>query len=346
MSRILIVRFSALGDVAMTIPVIASCAVQYPDHEITVLTRDAFLPLFINLPSNVSTLGVDLKNEYNGFWGIIKLSKKLHSLKFDYVIDLHSVLRTKIIRLYLSFWGIKFAAINKGRTEKRKLTQRKKKKLIILKSSFERYYAVFQKLDFCFEYKFTSVFQNNDQKKISFHTEALEEKGNNKWIGIAPFAKHKGKVFPLEKMEKIVEYLSKKEKLQILLFGGGTAEKELTEKWEKRFENTISLTGKFNLEQELQIISNLDVMLSMDSANMHLASLVNVPVVSIWGATHPYAGFLGWQQSESNIIQTDLACRPCSVYGQKPCFRGDYACMNNIDLKSITQLLEINLFKA
>jgi len=78
-------------------------------------------------------------------------------------------------------------------------------------------------------------------------------------------------------------------------------------------------------------MSYLDVMLSMDSANMHLASLVNTEVISIWGQTHPYAGFLGWKQLPVNTIQCeDLACRPCSVYGNKECYRKDFACMNNI----------------
>ena len=77
-------------------------------------------------------------------------------------------------------------------------------------------------------------------------------------------------------------------------------------------------------------MSHLDVMLSMDSANMHLASLTGIPVVSVWGATHPMAGFLGYNQDPENVIQIDLECRPCSIYGNKPCQRGDYACLQNI----------------
>jgi ADP-heptose:LPS heptosyltransferase len=73
----------------------------------------------------------------------------------------------------------------------------------------------------------------------------------------------------------------------------------------------------------------------MDSSNMHLASLTGIPVVSIWGATHPYAGFLGYGQTEENAIQLNLECRPCSIYGQKPCLRGDYACIQNITPQTI-----------
>jgi ADP-heptose:LPS heptosyltransferase len=345
MTRILVVRLSAMGDVAMTIPVISSFATQYPDCQITVLTRKSFLPLFFNLPSNVKFIGVDFKDEYKGISGILKLARRLEAEKFDYVVDLHSVLRTILIRLYLGLFGAKSASIDKGRREKKLLTRRYNKDLKPLKSSFDRYSDVFQRLGFTFDYTFTSIFSNNHLKDITFLTDQWEVKGTNQWVGIAPFAKHEGKILPLMHTEKLIEYLSNKHHLKILLFGGGSSEKQITEKWQTQFKNTFSLTGKFNLEQELLIISNLDLMVSMDSANMHLASLVNVPVVSIWGATHPYAGFLGWKQSENNIIQSDIQCRPCSVYGQKVCYRGDYACMNNLDLRSITNVIEFNLRK-
>jgi ADP-heptose:LPS heptosyltransferase len=92
--------------------------------------------------------------------------------------------------------------------------------------------------------------------------------------------------------------------------------------------------------QELILMSHLDVMISMDSANMHLASLTNIPVVSVWGATHPYAGFLGWKQSPDNAVQIDLPCRPCSIYGNKPCLRGDFSCMKNISPDLIVNRVE------
>jgi ADP-heptose:LPS heptosyltransferase len=85
-----------------------------------------------------------------------------------------------------------------------------------------------------------------------------------------------------------------------------------------------------SLYREALLMSHLHVMLTMDSANMHLAALVNTPVLSIWGATHPFAGFLGWRQSLENVIQVDMACRPCSIYGSKPCSKGDYPCLNRI----------------
>ena len=90
-------------------------------------------------------------------------------------------------------------------------------------------------------------------------------------------------------------------------------------------------------------MQHLDVMVSMDSANMHLASLVATPVVSVWGATHPYAGFMGWNQKMDNAVQLNMRCRPCSIFGNKPCQRGDYACLTAIKPDVIINKVEENL---
>jgi len=87
-------------------------------------------------------------------------------------------------------------------------------------------------------------------------------------------------------------------------------------------------------------------MISMDSANMHLASLFGVPVVSVWGATHPFAGFMGFGQSPDRAVQIDdLECRPCSVFGNKPCFRGDHACMEWITPERVLEKVGQVLYK-
>jgi ADP-heptose:LPS heptosyltransferase len=100
-------------------------------------------------------------------------------------------------------------------------------------------------------------------------------------------------------------------------------------------KNVTSLVSRFELKKELILMSHLDVMLSMDSANMHLAFLTHTPVVSIWGATHPYAGFSGLQVEGSEIVQVPMDCRPCSIYGNKPCYKGNYECMYNIQPQDI-----------
>lgn len=337
MSKLLVIRFSAFGDVAMCIPVLYSFAGQHPDLSIYFLSRKGFEGLFQNKPENLFFMGIDL-NEYKGIAGLQSLYEKLKQEDFDYVADFHGVLRSNFLRFRFKLNGVKTALIDKGRKEKQALTRKNAKVFRALESSFTRYKKVLEALGFEFEINFESIYQTAkpDYEKL------LEKTGEKteKWIGIAPFAKHEGKTYPIGQMENVAAHFSKIKDVKIFLFGGGKTEQELLAKWQNRYPNIFSYVGQLSLEQELQLISLMDVMLTMDSANMHLASLVATKVVSVWGATHPFAGFLGWHQSVDNLIQIDLSCRPCSVFGNKACFRGDYACMREISPEMIIQKIE------
>ena len=99
---------------------------------------------------------------------------------------------------------------------------------------------------------------------------------------------------------------------------------------ERTYPNVTALYGKVRFAGEMDLIANLDCVVTMDSLVMHLASLVATPVVSVWGATHPGLGFLGYGVSPGNVLQADMACRPCSVFGNKPCRYGDYRCLKAV----------------
>lgn len=324
LKKILVTRFSSMGDVAMTVPVLKNVLNQNHDLEIIFVSRPFFDPFFQNI-ERLSFLPIDLNKDYKGIYGLYRLSKRLKKERFDAYIDLHNVLRTKVIRFFLYFSVDKIACLNKGRKEKKKLTRKKNKILRPLKTSFERYADVFRKLNIPVNLK-----KLHNQKKTPLSS-SLREKASfdpsKKHLGIAPFAKHKAKMYPVDRIKKVIVSLSKNDEIQIFLFGGGEEEQKSMEKIAKEYPNTINLAGKMDLYEELALISHLDLMFSMDSANMHLASLLNIPVVSFWGATHPYAGFMGYGQTEKNAIQRNLSCRPCSVYGNKLCWRGDWACL-------------------
>ncbi len=326
MANILILRFSAIGDVAMTVPVVDSLARQYPDDHFTVVSQRFLAPLFAYCPPNVQFFGVDLKNEYKGVAGMFRLYKKLSAQGFDAVADLHDVLRTKLLRFFFACSGVAVKHIDKGRKEKKQLTRKKNKIQKQLKPSTERYADVFRALNYPIHVDFRSIFgiSRGDFRKIEFFVGAK----TGKWIGIAPFAKHQGKIYPLERTEEVLVHFSSNPDITIFLFGG-KEEKALLEQWGEKYGCMVP-AGKLSLTEELILISHLDLMYSMDSANMHLASIVAIPVVSVWGATHPFAGFYGYNQPEEYAVQTDLFCRPCSVYGNKPCYRKDTACLMEI----------------
>lgn len=301
----------------MTVPVFREFLEQNPDVEIVMVSRNNFESLFADIP-NVIFHGIDL-DDYKGFLGIRRLAKELLKLyKPDYVADLHDVIRSKILDKIYVRKGLKVFKINKGKEEKENLTDVWNLDKTQLKRTVERYADVFRDMGF----------------KVELSHQLRPKSNQKSGIGFAPFAQHKGKMLPLEKSFELVKILA--EKNTVYFFGGGKKETETLESWEKQIPNTKSLAGKLNLSEELHRISQLEVMISMDSANMHLASIVGTRCVSIWGATHPYAGFLGFGQSENDVVQiNDLTCRPCSVFGDKECYRGDWACLEEINVQQI-----------
>lgn len=339
--KVLIVRFSAFGDIAMTVPVIDALARQYPEVEFTFMSRPFTEPLFGGMPDNVTFRGVNLDN-YKGLRGLGRLSQELVGEGYDMLADLHDVLRTKVIRSWFAIRGRKVAKINKGRADKNKLTQRENKVKFRLASSFDRYADVFRRLGYPIDdIRFKSIYGDGEKGDIRLFDKIFGYPGDGKrWIGIAPFAAHRGKILPLPTMQKVINILAAREDTRIFLFSGGKQEKEITEAWALPHPNVMTVSGKLKLNGELSLMSHLDVMVSMDSANMHLASLVDTPVVSIWGATHPYAGFMGWRQHQENAVQLDLACRPCSIYGNKPCHREDYACLEKITAEMVVEKID------
>lgn len=341
--HLLIIRFSAMGDVAMTVPVIYSLAQQYPHVRISVLSRPFAKAFFEQLAPNVDFMAADLKNEYKNLHGLNKLYRRLTAKQFTDIADFHDTLRSKYLRLRFIIDRFNVAHINKHRSEKRKLVAHRNHILTPVQSSFKNYADVLEKLGYPINLDFTSIFFNNDIIFSKIQPHIGERKNNEIWIGIAPFAAHRGKIYPLPLMEQTVQLIKKTyPNARIFLFGGSETEKKVLEKWTEKYSFCTAVPSVLHsLYEELILINTLHVMISMDSANMHLASLVNTPVVSIWGATHPYAGFMGWNQSIENAVQTNIDCRPCSIYGQKPCKRKDYACLNNIKPKDIIQKLDV-----
>lgn len=315
-AHILVIRLSAMGDVAMTVPVLRQLVKTYPKLRITMLTRSFFAPLFKGIP-NVSVYPADIKGVHSGVTGLARLAKELRDQEIDAVADLHNVLRSNVLKSVFYFYGIPVKQIDKGRSEKKALTRADNKVFKPLKSTHQRYADVFTEMGYPVELK---DFSFPEKAKLSEKVRKLISNGHQKWLGIAPFAQHSSKMYPQDLMEEVIERLQQESKLKILLFGGGAAEKEVLEGWEKKFQNTFCIAGKMSFEEELSLISNLDTMLSMDSGNAHLAAMFGIPVVTLWGVTHPYTGFGAFNQPQENSLLPDLEKFnriPTSIYGNK-----------------------------
>ncbi len=313
--HILIIRLSAMGDIAMTIPVLKNLSAEYPGMKFTVLTRKFFAPIFEDLP-NVSIFEADVEGKHKGIPGLKKLAKELKNEGIDAVADLHNVLRSKILKTYFQFYGIPVKQINKGRSGKKSLTRPNNKIFKQLKTTHQRYAEVFDALGLPVD---ISSFEFLKKKTLSPKVRKIAGNEPKKWLGIAPFAQHTSKVYPLDLMKEVLRQLEKNEQLQIFLFGGGATEKDILSEWGEEFSNVINMAGKISFKDELALISNLDAMLSMDSGNGHLAANYGIPVISMWGLTHPFTGFAPYGQPKTNNLIPDLKKYPqipTSVYGK------------------------------
>lgn len=321
----------------MTVPVVKALAEQYPNVRITVLSKPFARTFFENMSSNVGFMSADIKGEYRGVKGLNALYRRLSAKHFTAIADLHDTLRSKYLRMRFNLSRNHVEHINKHKHGKRQLTSQTSKRMRQQPTAFQNYADVFERLGYPVSLNFTSIFKNNAPDLAQLPENFRRKQPDETWLGIAPFAAHRGKIYPAERMEEVIRQFSRKRpKSRIFLFGAGKIEKKQLDEWTQRFPQCESVPSFADgLHQELILMSQLDAMLSMDSANMHLASLVGIPVVSIWGATHPYAGFMGWHQSMDNVVQVDLSCRPCSIYGARRCHRGDYACLSFISPEMI-----------
>ena len=204
-THILVIRLSAMGDVAMTVPVIHTLRATYPDVKITILTRKFFEPIFSSI-ENVDIYYADVNGKHKGVIGLSKLSKELRGLGITVVADLHNVLRSNVLKKFFKARRIKVAQIDKGRSEKKALTREANKNFKQLKTTHQRYADVFETLGYPI-----NLDKHVYPKKASLTPEILEltQRTTKKWIGIAPFAQYESKVYPLELMVAVIEQLYK-----------------------------------------------------------------------------------------------------------------------------------------
>lgn len=342
--NILITRFSALGDVAMTIPVIYGACAENPGRNFYVLTRKLPARMFLDAPPNLKVVGVDL-DQYKGIGGMRRLLDEMVSeYGIDAVVDLHDVLRTKLIRLFARMRGIPVVHIDKGRNARKALTRNKSKAVVQLKPMPVRYRETFESLHINVSDSFRSLFPSGRADSAMFATVSEPKRKEETWIAVAPFAAHSGKIYPLELMKKVVDHYAELPNHKIFIFGSGEKEIQEIKTLAGDHGNVVSMAEKkAGIPGELALMSHCDVMIAMDSANMHMASLVGLRTVSIWGATHPYTGFYGFRQDPADAVQLDMVCRPCSIFGNKPCMRGDYHCLYGISPQLIISRIDAKL---
>jgi ADP-heptose:LPS heptosyltransferase len=339
--KILVIRFSAMGDVMLLVPVLQSLVAAFPHLEITVVTRPRFSSFFRNI-ERVKIFEADVDYTYNGFLGMRDLFKALMKRSdFDVVFDLHDHLRTMILRTFFRVVGKKVIVFEKGRPQKKAFVRKVNKITTPLPHTVERYYQAFQKAGFEFPILPKPFLKpdNESIQKVSQWLASNQIKKKEKWIGIAPFAMHTTKIWPRENYRSVIETILDKMPARIFFFGGGEKEIEFFETLKRDFpEHCTIVAGQLKICDEIALLQDIDLMLCVDSSNMHLAALTGRPLLSIWGGTDPDVGFSPYQYGKESILQisrSELPCRPCSVYGKETCYIGDFACLKKITVEQV-----------
>lgn len=314
--HLLVLRFSALGDVAMTLPVIYSVAQAYPELQITVATRPFFSRLFINAPRNISVVAIEPR-DYRGVAGRLRLLRELSRLRPTAVADLHSVGRTWLIDGWMRLHGVKVVKVDKMRSSRRRVLGSG----LVQPDYIGRYMEVFRKLGYGAPLTFRSLFAD-----IPAQAPAPVE---HPAVGVAPFARYENKMYPPEMMRRVVQTLADKG-VSVYLFGGRGHEAKEMDWWAREITGCHSVAGRFDLAGELAMMSKMELMISMDSANQHLASLVGTPVLTLWGSTAPACGFTAYRQKADMQMLSGIECQPCTIAGSPHCHRGDMACMRRL----------------
>ena len=342
MRKILVLRFSAMGDVVLLVPVVRALVAAHPDVEVTVVTRPKFASFFTDI-ERVIPFPADVDYTYNGVFGMRELFKKLlRRGHFEMVVDMHDHIRTIVLRTLFKLFGIPVIVFQKGRSEKKKFTQKEDKDTKPLPHTVHRYKQAFENAGFAFDLLPPPHLVMKDTVRLEAE-KWLEEKlliKNEKWIGVAPFAMHATKIWPLKNYSSVMRFILERQPAKFFLFGGGDREIAFFRELQNEFPaHCHSVAGEMKIKPELALMKKMDAMICVDSSNMHFASLLGVPVISIWGGTHPDVGFGPLGANRENIVQIsrdELPCRPCSVYGRERCYRGDFACLERISPETIS----------
>ncbi len=332
--NVLVMRLSVLGNVAMTIPVLYPVCKANPDTRFIMLTKMWPATMFHDRPANLKVVDFDVKGNHSGLFGLLKLSAQLYKLyDIDAVADLHNVSGTWVIDAYMKSRGAKIARLDREKPKRRALTTHKSNEP--LTPIHERYRNVFRQLGFEAPDTFTHLYDGRDWPVSPI---VMEKKEGQRWIAISPFSSHENKTYPLEKMEQVIAELTKHENYWVFLMGGGKQEKIALRRIARKYKNVVSMAEiKHKFIDEYALFAKCDLMLTMESANMHLASLVDLQAMTIWGPTSPACGYLGYNQIVEDDIQLDMDCRPCSITGDKQCKFKDYRCLKNIDPMDIAR---------
>lgn len=331
--RLVVLRFSALGDVTLLVPVLQHLATLHPEKRITIVSRPHLAPLFAPLP--VDFFPANLKGQHQGIMGLWRLARQIHRAyrREGYqVFDQHAVLRTYLVVFFLRLRGIKVWRLRKDRPARKTLTAPPPKQLKPLPHVTQRYWATFHR---------SGLVEADPPPSWPVPTYKMAETAAAWWtqhrgrlnLAFAPTAAHASKRWPRDYSVQLLRRWAREKDARVWLLGAPAEKAELEALLRESGADGGVLAGRYPFDQEIALLEEMDALVAMDSFNMHLGALAAVPLLVIWGGTHPAAGFAPVStgpQEHLAVPQEELACRPCSIYGREDCPRQDFACLQRV----------------
>lgn len=328
--HILVVRLGSLSSAAMCVHALRGLVRDFPELRVTLLTHSAYEPLFATV-TGVEYLFADLP-QYRGLAGKLRLWWHIQRLGVDAVADLSATPLSRLLLLSPTPWRRRVAHLDKQRLEGKALTRKFRKVMVQRTPLATRSRDLFASLGlpFCMP----APVRRTSTSGLSHAVEILSGEKQSVWIGVSLLSAHHGTCYPLPLAAKLVELLASRYE-KVFVFGEGEYQRQFCEGMQSLHPSVVSVAGKLTLSQQLELLSHLDVVVSIDNSILRLASLVGTPVISLWGATHPYLESSGYGQDPKYAIQCDLPCRPCSTSGRRRCLFGSYECMNSISPEEV-----------
>lgn len=320
LKKILIIRFSSIGDIVLTTPVLRCVKAKFPNAEIHFLTKKTFESVITSNPNVSRVITIDKE--------VREVTNVLKAEKYDYVIDLHKNIRSRQVK---SLVKSPSASFNKYNWEKWLLTNFKINKMPDV-HIVDRYLEQVKELGVV-----------NDLKGLDFFIESKNEVTNPpfpNYVCLVIGAAHATKALTIEKMVEVVDSIDTN-----FVLIGGPGEKEKAEEVIKLAKNSklFNACGGFNIEQSASLLKQSSCVITPDTGMMHVASALEKPVISVWGNTVPAFGMYPYIPQNKDLVHIvevkDLKCRPCSKIGYPACPKKHFNCIQQLDVIQIKNLV-------
>ena len=336
-SRILVIRFSSMGDIVLSSPVTRQLGRLFPDAEIDFLTRSEYVSLARALP------GVAAVQRFDPGTGLLRLVSRLRERRYDLAFDLHGNLRSRLVAMA----GVAGRVL---RYDKRRFARmaivRRRRRSRPVPHTIDRYLEVLDRLEAGAspgpEGAHDTAENRLPQLKVddaaaAMVAERLAGAGigpDVRVLGVAPGASHGPKRWPPERFARVADHLAKSRDLKVLLLGS-EADRPVTGEVARAMEcPAVDWTGATDLAMLPAAVRRCALLVSNDSGPMHVATAVGTPVIGIFGATHPGLGFAPVGPADA-AITLDLPCSPCSLHGNRSCRFRTHACMEELDPRRV-----------